>query len=247
MYEYPQSLEIRLQDAHTDYLFGEAQLFELDWAGGDWFSVQVVDIDGGADQEIVVIGYNPVGPIYADNSAIVVFERNDDGSFFEEGPLNISELDRYPIKDQPHFKDLDGDGDTDLIGILGNREASGGLGYWLQNEDGRFEFKGRLLGDPSTNFIGRNYDWDSYLAVEDLNKDNMADIALAVGNHLMLFFQTSVGEFDEGEHFELPEKVYGYSPKIEIEDMDKDGDKDVVFLVNSVSGPHLVQLTNMAF
>jgi hypothetical protein len=174
-------------------------------------AAELIDLDGDQDLDVVAIARSPNG---SSIETRILWQENLDG----QGTL-ASTQSLWTIADQseatPHFADVEGDGDLDILVAEGNEV------FWLEHVDGRGRFeRGRLV-------ITLEDDRASGLKTADVNADGILDIVYASQNNdpLRLLMGTAQGDYVLGHQFgpigEAPVKIIAH-------DLDGDGDLDVM-------------------
>ncbi len=120
--------------------------------------------------------------------------------------------------------DYDGDGDQDLFvasGVVPAKYPNSGSSYLLKNENGKFSIANREVG---INNLGMLKD----AVFKDINKDGKLDLIVAgewTGIQVLL---NKNGKFLKTDTYKKLEQVKGWWNKILIEDVDNDGDLDII-------------------
>ena len=232
--------------------FLEPEVFSLHGDYG-WYDVKAADVRGDGRDDLLVTSFNwqPSVPgtldDFVDISKILYFESGEDETYKQPIELKVEGFPNYAIIDSPRFDDIDGDGDLDIAGIVRatNITGGGGIGFWLQDNDGDFK-----LGEPLLNNAWTSFTWSvkaeaQSLRLADLNNDGLKDIMLLNQNFLSIFFQTTVGEFEIAQNYKVAES-YSYRPSFfEPSDVDGDGDIDIIVSISGYSsGARIIKLEN---
>ncbi|MEM7373701.1 MAG: T9SS type A sorting domain-containing protein [Bacteroidota bacterium] len=192
-------------------------------------SVAFSDIDGDGDQDLLITGENhsfdPIAKLYTN-----------------DGSGNFTEVQGTPFEGVKNssiaFSDIDGDGDEDVL--ITGEESEFNFISSLYTNDGSGSFT-LVAGTP---FEGVSI---GSVAFSDLDGDDDKDLLILGQNVLAnpsakLFRNDGSGNFTEvqGTSFEGG----GYS-KIELADVDQDGDQDVLIaLIKSFSDPMIKLYAN---
>ena len=174
---------------------------------------QTTDMDGDGDQDLLVAD---IGILFPDDRLVgrVVLLRNDGAALFE--PLVL--LDNVRRVACAEAADLDGDGDLDIaVCVFG--DVQGKLVWLEQMED--FTFVEHLIDDRPGAIHAFPFDADG---------DGDLDLAVALSQdfeEVLLFRNDGAGMFAKELLFRAPVDYYGMSG-IELADLDRDGDTDIL-------------------
>ena len=177
------------------------------------YGVLAGDLDGDGDQDVIASS--------SSSSGIVEWYENVDsrGSF---GPPRIIQEDNGIRISLHAVKDLDGDGDLDVVTSSGGIDNGPWKLTWLRN-DGRGSF-----GTPkviSTTYVGRQ----SSVLVADFDADGDLDIAASYRDSGVAWF----ANVDGAGRFELRQQErHGSSDQHRLDDVgdvDNDGDLDILY------------------
>ncbi len=172
-----------------------------------------VDFDGDGVRDLLVASYRPGGLVGVPNpGSLAWYPGMGGGRFGLAGHIPIAGVQTYDVV----AEDLDGDGDPDLVTSGRPTEVRENLG------GGRFGTRINL----DTGQQNRD------VAAGDLNGDGLADIVVSAGNVGVMWFPNQ-GGMVFGAALQLPGT--GPSLGVDVEDMDGDGDKDVLFIQISPS------------
>jgi hypothetical protein len=174
----------------------------------------VVDIDGDADQDLLIADIGEIFPTEYKVGRVVLL-RND-GSFNFEIVVLLDNVGRVACAEAA---DLDGDGDQDIAVCVFGDEA--GKVLWLEQKEG-FTFEEHVL-DPRPGAI--------HAFPFDADADGDLDLAVSLSQlseEVLLFRNSGRGDFSEEVLFKADTTGYGMSG-IELSDLDQDGDIDILF------------------
>lgn len=209
------------------------------------FTASFVDLDGDADQDLVV----------AQDTGVIETWRNPFGGAFER--LENPSVSSYPMG--LGFGDIDNDGDVDiwasnvghtlpgdlLHGDLA-KDAPFNTDYYLLENDGTGQFKD-VAEDKGVARLG--FGWGSVIA--DLDLDGRQDLLAAQnyarlpGNGILrsypgkLMLQQTDGTFKDGTYV-APDKGFGIAPLVA--DFNQDGAPDIVWA--NLAGPSRAWISN---
>ena len=174
---------------------------------------QVVDLDADGDPDLLVAD---IGELFSveDKVGRVVLSRNN-GTYPFEPVVLLDDVGRVTCAEAA---DLDADGDLDIVVCVFGHET--GQVMWLEQEEG-FVFTKHLL-DPRPGAI--------HAFPFDADGDNDLDLAVALSQdseEVLLFRNDGSGEFTKEVLFKSDITYYGLSG-IELADLDRDGDIDVL-------------------
>jgi hypothetical protein len=180
--------------------------------------VQAVDLDKDGIMDLLVANLGGVTPGDHKRGSVVWLKGKADGTF--ESRTLVSGLPRVA---DVQAADFDGDGDLDLVvASFGWREVGSTL-----------LFENRTTDWSAPVFEPREVDWRQgaiHVPVIDLDKDGKPDFVDLISQH----HETVVAFLDQGKNVFVPKTVYqaphpGWgSSGIELTDLDKDGDVDVL-------------------
>ena len=182
--------------------------------------IEACDLDSDGRTDLVVADIGEFDANDTDLGRIVWLRRSDSNNKFEkvvllEGLSRVADV-------QPG--DFDGDGDLDLlVGVFGWRET--GRILLLVNEgaiDGELQFEARKI-DPRHGAVNTS--------PIDFDGDGDLDfVALISQGHevVELFLNDGQANFQSKLIYQAPDPAYG-SSGIELVDLDRDGDTDVLF------------------
>ncbi len=120
--------------------------------------------------------------------------------------------------------DYDGDGDQDIFvgsGVVPAKYPNSGSSYLLKNEKGKFNIANREVG---INNLGMLKD----AVFKDIDKDGKLDLIVTgewTGIQVLL---NKNGKFVKAEQYKKLEETKGWWNKILVEDVDNDGDLDII-------------------
>ena len=212
-------------DGSLQVFVSEPQREQIVWfrGPGDWTEItrgmrqpvrsQVVDLDGDNDPDLLVAN---IGQLYSVNDKVgqVVLLRND-GVYPFEPVVLLDDVGRVTCAEAA---DLDSDGDLDVaVCVFGHND---GQIMWLEQQEG-FEFAPHVL-DPRPGAI--------HAFPFDVDGDNDMDIAVSLSQdseEVLLFRNTGKGAFQKEMLFKSGLRYYGMSG-IELTDLDRDGDTDIL-------------------
>ena len=190
---------------------------------------QAVDIDGDLDKDILVADIGILLPSN-DKSGRVVVLRNNGNFQFE--PITI--LDGVGRVACAEGSDLDSDGDMDIsVCVFGNEE---GKIIWLEQKE-NFVFEEHLLDSRPGAIHAFPFDPDS---------DGDVDIAVSLSQdseEIMIFRNDGYGNFEKEVIFKAPDTYYGMSG-IQLSDLDRDGDTDILMTNGDIHDFDLPQKTD---
>ncbi|MDF1838056.1 MAG: VCBS repeat-containing protein, partial [Planctomycetota bacterium] len=229
---YCQVLDVNL-DGHLDVVTSHHNFstetevitwYENDGAGGGWTphtfalnlvfwdmkGLQVVDLDGDGDQELVMI----LVLLGVNDSQFLLYEASPTGLAY------ATTLGFSPTKSAPIFADFDGDGDLDVGGL----DRQGNAGTWAANQS--------LAG--SWSFGPSNHPMPVWLRNEsvDWDGDGDQDLILSDGSGMHLSLNDGTGSFGPEVPMLTSLPSTGGPIRVGLQrsaDMDGDGDKDLVF------------------
>ena len=174
----------------------------------------VVDMDGDGDRDIVVADIGSLLPSIDPVGRVVLLRNN--GAFEFEPIVLLEDVGRVACAEAA---DLDGDGDLDIaVCVFGHIH---GKLTWLEQKEG-FVFEEHVL-DPRSGAI-HAFPFDA---------DGDADLDLAVSlsqdfEEILLFRNDGSGAFSREVLFAAGVDYYGMSG-LELSDLDRDGDVDILF------------------
>ena len=181
--------------------------------------VEVVDLDGDGLKDILVADLGSFVPSDQKLGSVIWLRAGRDGTFT---PMPLAwGLGRVA---DVQAADFDGDGDLDLVVAVFGMQVAGEILY-LENRTrdyARPEFLPARL-DPRHGAI--------HVPVADLNGDGRPDfVALFAQEHetVVAFLNAGAGRFTREVVYTAPHPAFG-SSGIELVDLDKDGDLDVLY------------------
>ena len=180
---------------------------------------EVVDLDRNGVKDILVADLGTVTPSDATNGSIVWLRGAGDRKF--ETVSLASGLGRVA---DAQAADFDGDGDMDVVAAVFGWRKVGSI-LLLENRTepgGQPTFVQRIL-DPRPGAI--------HVPIVDLNGDGLPDFVALLSQHyetVVAFLNQGGGWFEQKSIFTAPHPNWG-SSGIEMVDMDRDGDLDVLF------------------
>ncbi len=173
----------------------------------------VADVDGDGHQDLLVAD---IGIFFPDDRKVgrVVLLRNDGAQQFEPVVL-LENVGRVTCAEAA---DLDGDGDLDIaVCVFG--DIHGKL-VWIEQREG-FTFEEHVLDDRPGVIHALPFDADG---------DGDLDLAVSLSQdfeEVLLFRNQGGGAFSKEVLFRAPVNYYGMSG-IELTDLDRDGDTDIL-------------------
>ena len=195
------------------WLRGTDDLVTFNEGLGQPVRTQATDMDGDGDQDLLVAD---IGILFPDDGLVgkVVLLRNDGAALFE--PLVL--LDNVRRVACAEAADLDGDGDLDVtVCVFG--DVHGKLVWLEQRKD--FTFEEHLIDDRPGAIHAFPFDADG---------DGDLDLAVSLSQdfeEVLLFRNDGAGMFAKELLFRAPVDYYGMSG-IELADLDRDGDTDIL-------------------
>lgn len=163
------------------------------------------DVDGDGRNDIVAVSDG--------GSEVRVFYAPD---WTSQTLLTFTGTYAYSRADDFKVRDIDGDGDHDLVVRLGTAPTSNGEGRmaWIENTGGGTGWVTRLVGTTPT--YGKD------IVVEDLDRDDRPDLVLREDSLTTVWFQEAGGAW-------TPVAI-GHAPHegMEVADLDHDGDPDII-------------------
>ena len=214
-----------LGDGSLQVLIAEPTRGQVLWLRGDGDLVtlkeglrqpvrtHVADVDGDGDQDLLVAD---IGIFFPDDRKVgrVVLLRNDGDHQFEPVVL-LENVRRVACAEAA---DLDGDGDLDIaVCVFG--DIHGKLA-WLEQQEG-LTFEEHVLDDRPGVIHAFPFDADG---------DGDLDLAVSLSQdfeEVLLFRNEGSGAFAKEVLFRAPVDYYGMSG-IELADLDRDGDTDIL-------------------
>ena len=171
-------------------------------------------MDGDGDVDLVIGGHLDV---------LAWLENDGNGAFRERHAIS-----RQRSVSAVHTADVDGDGDRDVLAVVGN-----GI-EWFEN------WGGGVFSEANTISTGRH---DAVHAV-DFDADGDMDVLTTArgGSHTVVWFENAgAGEFGEGQAIDTYPSVidrdgYAVVPVVHPADLNADGDMDVVSAVPAADG-----------
>ena len=207
-------------DTTNDYVYwlrqegGRFRDIRLGSAIRDPIRAEVVDLDRDGDRDILVAVIGVLTPTNRKVGSVVLL-RNE-GSLRFTNEILLTGLRRTV---DARTGDLDGDGDLDIVvAVFGHFQ---GEILWMEN-DGAMHFTVHQLLDRAGG---------TDTPIVDLDGDGDLDIVALVSQEfeeIWLFINDGAGKFERLRIFDSSNDDFG-SAGIEVVDMDRDGDLDVVF------------------
>lgn len=188
---------------------GNFTTFILETGISDGESVQLVDLDGDTDLDILVTAYENS----ENRSSVLWYANNGSGSFGDKNVIYSSD----PRPNTVYAGDTDNDGDKD---ILVNVSQSGEVLLFTNNGDGSFSTPETI--SSTTNSV-------TTFRVTDIDGDSENDIVLSAGgseNRIILFKNSGDGSFNTPVN--LASFIDGAN-SLRTQDIDNDGDVDLFF------------------
>jgi hypothetical protein len=179
---------------------------------------QVLDIDGDKDMDVLLADLGQLPPVKDLDGKLWLLRQTSPGKFSKE-----LLLDKIGRTSDAEAVDLDGDGDLDIaVAVFGGHDV--GEVIWLENG-----------GQAAVSQYTRHTLFGASGAINatpvDLNGDGRMDlVSLIAQEHeaIVVFFNKGGGEFQANTVARAPHPMYG-STSMTPEDLDKDGDIDIVF------------------
>ncbi len=182
--------------------------------------VQLVDLDGDGDMDIVAYGKTNED---AFQHVLKTYQNDGMGNFTEF----VSGLDVYHGEKKVVYGDLDGDGDLDII--VGDSYYDGKLDLWLNDGSGHFAQQSIVAEE---NIFWRGLD------LHDFDGDGDLDLFYIAYNHDTSVNYTKLMKNDGNGQFTYFETglVSRNSDVLAVGDIDSDGDFDVILNARNGSG-----------
>ena len=180
--------------------------------------IELIDLDKDGLQDLLVGDLGSFQPADHTNGAIVWLRRGTNGEYT---PIVLA--DRLGRVADVRAADFDGDGDLDLVAAVFGWRRSGSL-ILLEN---------RTTDWKKPQFVAAELDRRHgaiHVPIADLNGDGKPDIVVLFAQEhetVVALINTGSGTFRTETIFEAPHPNWG-SSGIELVDMDKDGDLDVL-------------------
>ncbi|MEO7978893.1 T9SS type A sorting domain-containing protein [Flavobacterium sp.] len=196
--------------------FGPEQVIaDTGGTNGSLTSLEIEDMDGDNDMDIIASAYN----------IDTYFYKNIDGLGNFESPYisvfsNMESV--YPV-------DVDGDGDKDIIGVSGNGGGAFDGVVWYENSNGKADFN-PIKHDISTlPILGKA------IHAADIDNDGDMDVFTMSGNStsgmLAWYENNGKGTFSERKIIQETSN-YNIGQDVNIVDIDNDKDLDVLAVFN---------------
>ncbi len=201
--------------------FGEQQILNSNALQAN--SVFAIDIDG--DEDVDVLSASP------GNTTIAWYENLDNDGTFSE-PHIIS--DNLEGAWEVYADDLDNDGDIDVLALSANDHKLG----WYENLDGQGNFgKYQLI-------ITDNYDI-SGSDTGDIDGDGDIDIITSLRFEEIIVWQENIDGLGDFSTQHIIYNEFMGSGWVHVEDLDNDGDLDVISGSRDVSDNEIVWFENL--
>lgn len=214
-------------DGAQDVLLCDAETDRVSWirsVGGKWHESEIaevaapahatlVDHDGDGDRDLVVAS---LGTLFPNNEKVgsVVLLTNDGSGVYTARTI----LDGVGRVADVQGADLDGDGDMDFaVAVFGHLQ--GGIGWLRRDDAGRYDFEW-LYELPG----------GIHVPIADLDRDGNLDIVALVAQareEVVAFLGDGRGGFTQEYVYQAGTPMHG-SSGIELVDLDRDGDVDVL-------------------
>ena len=189
------TIEVRRGTGHGT--FGPAEPYTV---AAHVSAIAAADLDQDGRPEVVIVGW-PRGRV-----ASILFNHGD-GTLM--APVDL------PAVDQPMdvmVSDVDGDGLPDIV-VAGGSYTSSGERVAIHRGQGSRSFA------PPLRLVQDGWDFDSWIAVADLNGDGHPDLAVAAGGAFIVFPGNADGTFGTAVRFPVQ------TGAVSIEAADLDGDR----------------------
>jgi hypothetical protein len=179
---------------------------------------ELVDLDKDGIPDLLVANLGGVTPADHKRGSVVWLRGKKDGSF--ESKTLVAGLPR--VADVQAF-DADGDGDLDLVVAAFGWRETGSILY----------FENRTTDWSQPLFVPHEVDWRQgsiHVPVVDLDKDGRPDFVGLISQHhetVVAYLNQGNGVFSPQTIYTAPHPAWG-SSGIQVTDLDKDGDMDVI-------------------
>ncbi|MEL0651782.1 T9SS type A sorting domain-containing protein [Algibacter sp. TI.3.09] len=176
-------------------------------------TIRTADIDNDGDLDVV-------SSFLVDDK--LVWYENIDG----EGNFGFQKIVDVEIEDiQAIFiKDIDGDGDVDIVGVNDGGNSYNHIVFLYKNIDGLGTFSEQII-------VTRDIRSGADVALADIDNDGDMDVVSASSNKIALYKNIDgLGNFESQLVLETPLNGFRDFSKFEIKDLDSDNDLDIVFL-----------------
>jgi len=169
---------------------------------------QAYDLDGDNDQDLL---------FFSSRSGIIWWENLE--THFDSVKTLLSGTVHINIQEYYEFADMDKDGDLDVV--LADDPTQGAIRYYQFTEEKQYSLAQTMV--PGDSLLSTAF------TVLDVDGDNDLDLAYANARNQVVFMTQEAGVFVENRRLEYTTDAFYYN-QFYSEDMDSDGDQDLVLL-----------------
>ena len=181
--------------------------------GGHYIGYDLKDFDDDGDMDIVICDHNPSA---GDEDSVVLYLNDGHGNFSYKTKIGDA-----PNNHQVCAEDFDNDGDVDVVSTgFHSSSPSAGDAHWFENSGNNTTFTHHLIGDDGNGSARR-------INRGDLDGDGDIDFVVT-GPHGTYWFENIINSSGTDPGF-TRHTLNTYNNRYDwVEDVDRDGDLDIV-------------------